>query len=174
MSGAAQPAKKKQDAVVDLQEKLSKAKSAVIVDYSKLTVKEKTTMLDKVRQAGGQFFVAKNSLMHIAFGKKDELKDSFKGMNGVLFSYDDAIMPLKAVMEFKKTIDKLVVKKGFMDDKVLSEADVENLSKLPSKNELIATLISRLQGPSYGLVNVLQANTRNLVYALKAIADKKE
>lgn len=173
MSGAAQPAKKKQSAVADLQEKLDKAKSAIIVDYSKLTVKEKTTLLDQVKTAGGQFFVAKNSLMHIALGKKDEFKDSFKGMNGLLLSFEDAIAPLKALMDFHKQSDKLTVKKGFMDGKVLSEAEVDTLSKLPSKNELIATLISRLQGPSYGLVNVLQANTRNLVYALKAIADKQ-
>lgn len=174
MSGAVQPAKKKQSAVKDLKEKLEKAKSAVIVDYSKLTVKEKTTLLDKVKTAGGQFFVAKNSLMHIAFGKKDEFKESFKGMNGLLLSFEDAVAPLKALMEFHKSSEKLTVKNGFMDGKVMSESEVEALSKLPSKNELIATLISRLQGPSYGLVNVLQANTRNLVYALSAIAKKKE
>lgn len=173
VTGAAQPAKKKQSDVASLKEKLEKAKSAVIVDYSKLTVKEKTTLLDKVKEAGGQFFVAKNSLMHIALGKKDELKDSFKGMNGILFSFDDAVAPLKALMEFKKSADKLTVKKGVMEDKVLSEGEVEALSKLPSKNELIAQLISRLQGPSYGLVNVLNAGPRNLVYALSAIAKKK-
>jgi large subunit ribosomal protein L10 len=118
--------------------------------------------------------VAKNSLMHIAFGKKEEMKDSFTGMNGVLLSYDDAVAPIKALFDFHKKSEKLTVKKGVMDDKVLSEAQVEELSKLPSKNELIATLISRLQGPAYGLVNVLQAGPRNLVYALNAIANKKE
>jgi large subunit ribosomal protein L10 len=173
MSGAAQPAKKKQVSVEELKKKIEKAKSAVIVDYSTLTVKEKTSLLGKVKEAGGQFFVAKNSLMHIAFGKKAELKDSFSGMNGVLFSYDDPITPIKAVMEFKKTTEKLVVKKGVMDGNILDEKAVEALSKLPSKNELIATLISRLQGPAYGLVNVLQAGPRNLVYALNAIASKK-
>lgn len=173
MAGAVQPAKKKTADVADLKEKLDRAKSAVIVDYSKLTVKEKTTLLDVVKTAGGQFFVAKNSLMHIALGKKDEFKESFKGMNGLLLAFEDAITPLKALMEFHKTSDKLTVKKGFMDGKILTESEVETLSKLPSKNELISMLINRLQGPSYGLVNVLQAGPRNLVYALQAIVDKK-
>jgi len=173
MSGATQPAAKKQTEVKKLQEKISKAKSAVIVDYSSLTVKEKTELLDKVNSAGGQFFVAKNTLMHIAFGKKAELKDSFSGMNGVLFSNDDAVAPLKALMEFHKKTEKLTVKKGVMDDKILSEDQVISLSKLPSKEELIVTLIHRLQGPAYGLVNVLQAGPRNLVYALNAIANKQ-
>lgn len=173
MSGATKPAVKKQASVKELKEKLSRAKSAVVVDYSSLTVKEKTTLLDKVKTAGGQFFVAKNSLMHIAFDKQEELKDSFSGMNGLLISFDDAIAPIKAVFDFRKESNKLTIKKGFMDGKVLSESEVETLSKLPSKLELISTLISRLQGPSYGLVNVLQAGPRNLVYALNAIANKE-
>lgn len=173
MPGAAQPHQKKQDQVKVLQDKLQTAKSAVIVDYKGLTVKEKTTLLQRVQEAGGEFLVAKNTLMDIAFGKKEDLKNSFTGMNGVLFSYEDAVAPLKALMAFHKETDKLVVKQGFMEDKVLSEAEVESLSKLPSKPELIATLISRIQGPAYGLVNVLNAGPRNLVYALQAIANKK-
>lgn len=172
MVGATQPASKKQDQVKILQDKIASAKSAVIVDYSGLTVKEKTTLLEKVREAGGEFLVAKNTLMHIAFGKQSELEDAFKGMNGVLFANEDAVQPLKALMDFHKQTDKLTVKKGWMEEKVLSEAQVISLSNLPSKDELIATLISRLQGPAYGLVNVLQAGPRNLVYALNAIAKK--
>ena len=173
MSGAKQPAKKKVDQVEILQGKLAQAKSAVIIDYSGLTVKEKTTLLQKVREAGGELLVAKNTLMDIAFGKKAELKDAFKGMNAVLFANEDPITPLKAAVQFHKDTEKLVIKKGVMDDKILSEAEVEELSNLPSKEQLIATLISRLQGPAYGLVNVLQAGPRKLVYALQAIAEKQ-
>lgn len=174
MPGAPQPAQKKQDEVKILQEKLESAKSAVIVDYSTLSVKEKTQLLDTVKAAGGQFLVAKNSLMHIAFGKRDELKDSFKGMNAVLFSYEDAVAPLKALMEFNKQVDKLEVKQGLMDGEVLSVQAVKTLSNLPSREQLIATLISRLHSPAYGLVNVLQASGRNLVYALSAISKKEK
>jgi large subunit ribosomal protein L10 len=60
-----------------------------------------------------------------------------------------------------------------MDDKVLSLDEVKALSNLPSKDELIVMLIQRLKSPGQGLVNVLQANARNLVYVMKAIADKK-
>lgn len=173
MPGAIQPNKKKVDQVQLLQDKISKAKSAVIVDYQGLTVSEKTTLLQQVSDAGGEFLVAKNTLMHIALGKKDELKDSFQGMNGILFGNDDAVAPIKALMDFHKKTEKLVVKKGVMDDKVLSESQVVALSALPSKDELIAQLMRTLQGPATGLVNVLQAGPRNLVYALNAIAEKK-
>jgi large subunit ribosomal protein L10 len=78
------------------------------------------------------------------------------------------------LMEFVKKDEKPEVKLGWMDGKMLSLTDIKALAKLPSKLELIATLISRLQGPAYGLVNVLNANARNLVYALKALEKKKE
>jgi len=60
-----------------------------------------------------------------------------------------------------------------MEDKVLSLSEVEKLSKLPSKSELIVMLIQRLKGPGQGLVNTLTAKSKDLVYVLKAIADKK-
>jgi large subunit ribosomal protein L10 len=125
-----------------------------------------------MKSTGGEFLVAKNSLMDIAFGKKSELKKSFSGMNAILFSYDDPVTALKELMAFHKTTEKLVVKQGVMEDKVLSEAEVVYSVNF-HQERVIATLISRLQGPAYGLVNVLNAGPRNLVYALQAIANKK-
>jgi ribosomal protein L10 len=60
-----------------------------------------------------------------------------------------------------------------MDDKVLSFNEVEALSKLPSKSELIVMLIQRLKSPGQGLANVLKAGQKDLVYVLKAITDKQ-
>jgi large subunit ribosomal protein L10 len=59
------------------------------------------------------------------------------------------------------------------EDKVLSPDQVKQLSEMPSKTELIQMLIGRIQAPAYGLANVLKANQRNLVYALKAVAEKQ-
>jgi len=97
---------------------------------------------------------------------------SFAGQNAFVFSYEDEVGGLKALFTFHEEKEKLVIKQGLMGDTVLSAEELASLSKLPSKNELVATLISRLQGPTYGLVNVLLAGQRDLVYALKAVADK--
>jgi len=166
------PNKQNQDQVAMLQEKLAKAKSAVVIDYSGTTANDQVTLRSSVAQAGGEILVTKNTLMDIAIGK-GKVTESLSGMNAIVFSYEDAVAAVKALFTFHKDSDKLKIKQGVMDDKILSPEEVEALSKLPSKNELIATLISRLQGPAYGLVNVIQATPRNLVYALKAISDKK-
>lgn len=166
------PNKHNQEQVKLLQEKLAEAKSAVIVDYAKTTVNDQTKLRTSLREVGGELFVTKNTLIDIAVGK-GKLKDSLEGMNAIIFSFQDEVGALKKLFAFHKDTDKLVIKQGVMADKVMSPAEVEALSKLPGKQELIATLISRLNGPAYGLVNVLKASTRSLVYALSAIRDQK-
>ncbi|HCC84129.1 MAG TPA: 50S ribosomal protein L10 [Candidatus Pacebacteria bacterium] len=166
------PNQHNQDQVALLQEKLGRAKSAVIVDYAKTTVNDQTKLRGSLREAGGEMYVTKNTLIDIAVGK-GKVKESLEGMNAIIFSFQDEVAAIKKLFAFHKDTEKLEIKQGVMGETVLSAQDVEALSKLPGKQELIATLISRLNGPAYGLVNVLQAGTRNLVYALSAIAKQK-
>lgn len=166
------PNQHNQEQVKILQEKIDRAASLVIVDYSKSKVADLTKLREALRAAGGEMFVTKNTLIDIAVGK-GQLTDSLQGMNAVVFSYNDPVAAVKALVEFHDDNGLLEIKQGFMDDKVLSVAEVDALSKLPGKNELIVMLIQRLKSPGQGLVNTLQATTRNLVYVLKAIADKQ-
>lgn len=167
------PSQKNQDQVNVIKDKLSRTKSVAVVDFSGTTVNDQVKLRQQLAEAGGEMFVTKNTLIDIAVGK-GKLSESLEGMNALVFSYQDAVAAIKKLFEFHKETEKLQIKQGYMDDRVLSAAEVEALSKLPNKNELIGMLMSRLQGPAYGLVNVLNASQRNLVYALKAIADKGE
>jgi len=154
-----------------LKEKLAQAKSFAIVEYSGTTGNDQVELRRVLSAAGAEFRVAKNTLMRQVAGK-DELNGSFEGQNAFVFSYEDEVGGLKALFSFHEEKEKLVIKQGLMGDKILSATDLESLSKLPSKNQLIALLISRIQGPAFGLVQVLTATQRDLVYALKAVADK--
>ena len=128
-----------------------------------------------IKSAQGEMFVTKNSLINLAVTEKN-LEQSLVGMNALIISYEDAVSALKKLFEFKEEAEKLEIKQGLMmaDGKiqVLSPDEVEQLSKLPDKDELMVMMIQRLQSPAYGLVNVLNAGPRNLVYALQAIAEK--
>lgn len=166
------PNSKNVQGVKTLQEKFAQAKSAVVVDYAGTSVNDQVELRSALTKVGGEMFVTKNTLIDIAAGK-GKLTDSLQGMNAVIFSYQDAVAALKEVFKFHEDKEKLVIKQGLMDDKVLSFEEMEALSKLPSRQELMATLIMRLKGPMYGLVNVFKAGTRNLVYALSAIRDQK-
>ncbi|HEX7017510.1 MAG TPA: 50S ribosomal protein L10 [Patescibacteria group bacterium] len=168
------PNQHNQEQVTILQEKLSKAKSAAVIDYQGTKVADMTKLRADIAEVGGEVFVTKNTLIDIAFGK-GKVSESLKGMNAVVFSYNDAVSALKKLFDFHKDTEMLEIKQGYMpeDDKVLSPAEVEALSKMPSKTELVAMLLQRLKSPASGMVNVIKAGPRNLVYALSAIAEKK-
>ena len=166
------PSKKNIKQVEELKEQVAKAKSAAIVDYSGTTVNDQVTLRRELKAAGGEMIVTKNTLIELAFGK-DSLKESLSGMNALILSLEDEVSAIKALFKFHKDQEKLVIKQGVYLDKVLSPAEVENLSKLPGMDELIANLMNRLQSPGAGLVNVMKAGPRNLVYAIQAIADQK-
>lgn len=165
------PSDKNLEQVKILQGKLADAKSVVVFDYAGTSVNDQVELRAALAKVGGEMFVTKNTLIDVAVGK-GKLTDSLSGMNAIVFSNEDAVAALKELFKFHDEHEKLEIKQGLMDDKVLSPAEIEALSKLPSKQELMSTLIVRLKGPSYGLVNVLKAGTRDLILALRAIAEK--
>jgi large subunit ribosomal protein L10 len=167
------PNQHNQQQVSLIQDKLKDAKSAAIVDFSGTSVNDQVKLHRELKASGGEMLVTKNTLIDIAVGK-GKVKESLKGMNAIVFSFQDEVSTIKALFKFHKDTEKLTIKQGVMGDKVLSVEEIEKLSQLPGKDELISMLISRIQGPAYGLVNVLKAGQRDLVYALKAIAEKKQ
>ena len=154
-----------------LKEKLAQAKSVAIIDYSGTSANDQVKLRQAVAAAGGEVLVTKNTLIDIAVGV-GKLSKSLEGMNAIVFSNQDEVAAIKALFQFQKESEKVTIKEGYMDDKVLSAAEVVTLSKLPGKSELISMLIRTLNAPATGMVSVLKANQRDLVYALKAIADK--
>ena len=167
------PSQKNQQQVDLIKEKLAKAKSVAVVNYEGTTVNDQVKLRSDLNEVGGEMYVTKNTLIDIAIGK-GKVSDSLNGMNALVFSYEDAVSALKKLFAFHKDTDKLEIKQGLHEDQVLSFEDLKKLSELPSKEELIATMISRLQGPAYGLVNVLKAGQRDLVQVLRAVAQKSE
>lgn len=165
------PSKQNLDQIAVLQEKVKRAKTLTVIDYSGTSANDQVALRRSIKVAGGELLVTKNTLLDIAVGK-GKLSDALDGMNAFVFAYEDEVAPIKALFAFQKEKEKLTIKKGIMADVVLSAEDLERLSKLPSKSQLVATLISRIQGPAYGLVNVLKAGQRDLVNVLHAIATK--
>lgn len=167
------PSQKNIAALEAFEKKLANAKSVIFTKYNGLSLKEQTSLRAEVRSADAELLVVKNTLLRRAL-KTDKLDAALHGQTAVVLAYGDEIAGLKKVVEFAKKTEKPEVVAGWMQDRVLSAAEVKELAKLPGKIELIGQLIARLQGPAYGLVNVLQGTTRNLVYAVEAIRKQKE
>ncbi len=165
----------KEQIVKEIKEKIERAGAVVLVDYRGLNVEEVTELRKRFREAGVDYKVYKNTLMTRALQelKNEGLISYLTGPNAIALGYDDPVAPAKIISEFAKIHNKLEIKAGMIDQEVIDAEGIKVLADLPSKEVLVAQVLGGLNAPITGLVNVLQGNIRNLVYALNAISEKK-
>ena len=165
----------KKQIVAELAEKLQKACAGVIVDYKGINVADDTKLRKELREAGVDYAVVKNTLLSRAAeaAGKDGLKTVLEGTTALALSNDDYVAAARILCKFAKDHENFKIKIGFTDDQILDAASVEALSKLPSREELVAKALGGLNAPIAGFVHVLNANLRGLVCALNAIAEKQ-
>jgi large subunit ribosomal protein L10 len=147
----------------------------VLADFTGMTVASISEFRGKCREQRVDFRVVKNRLARRAAAEADcaVLEELLIGPTGIAFGLDSPLEPAKVLVEFAKTNEKLVIKGGFLDGKVLSIAEVEALSKIPGREELLAMLLRAMQGPVTGMAMCLSGVARNLVGVLDAVAKKK-
>lgn len=167
---------KKEETVRELTQKLESAVGAVVTDYRGLNVAEVTVLRAKLREAGVDYKVVKNTLARLA-AKNAGLEDLYtylEGPTAIAFSNQDPVAPAKILSDFAKDHKALEIKGGLLEGKVISLDQVKALADLPSREELLAQILRAMQGPMYGFANVLQGTIRNLVYVLEAVRKQKE
>ena len=157
-----------------LNEKVKKAKSIIFADFRGLTVAQITDLRKKLTQIEAEIEVTKNTLIKKALeeNKKQTNESIFKGPTATIFGFGDEISPFKVISNFAKEFGMPKAKAGILDSKALSDTEVENLASLPGKQELIGQTVAQIGSPIFGLINTLQANTRNLVLTLGQISKK--
>lgn len=154
---------KKAEQVTSLAQKFQESKSLVFVDYLGLTVAEVSELRAKLYDQGCEMRVVKNNILRRAAIEAgyEGLDEVLVGPNAVAFG-SDATSASKAIYDFAKTNNKLEVKAGVVEGKVVNNKELKTLASLPDKNGMIAMLLS-----------VLQAPIRNLACAIKAVSEKQ-
>lgn len=162
--------------VEDLHEKLQKATIVILTDYKGLKVEEINDLRRKLKAAGVEYQVVKNTVLRRASEKTETAvaSDYYKGPTAVVMSYDDPVAPAKILSEFVKSNEKMAIKIGAMKGSLLTADKIMALSKLPSREVLLSQLLSALIGVPTALVRVLNAVPGQLVNVLSAIKEKKE
>ncbi len=146
--------------VAALVERLNGAQSGVFVDYSGLTVAEDTEMRSAMRKEGIEYAVVKNTMMRRALDSvgMGELDSVLNGTTSLATGTEDPIAPIRMVSEYSKKLgDKFNIKAAFMEGKILSEAEIAQLSALTSKKDLYAQLVGTLMAPMANLAAVVNA-----------------
>lgn len=170
------PNQKNVHQLAEITKSLSDSKAIILTEYAGLSVTEQNLLRVEASKTGGSFLVTKNNLMRLAL--ENQSKDLAKGLdiflNGptaVLFS-PDAVSAAKIISKFSEDHDKLKIKSGVMDDKIITIVEISALSKLPSREQLLSSLLAQLQAPAQALVRQLSAPMQNFVYGLQALHTK--
>lgn len=152
--------------VADLAEKMRNASSGVLVDYKGINVEDDTKLRAEMRKNNVEYTVIKNNLIRFAAKEVgfDALDEVLHGTTAIAISMDDVIAPAKIIAEYAKKDEKIFnIKAGFVEGKVLNEAEVKQLAATPSREVLLAKMLGSLKGP-----------ITSLAIALNAIVEKKQ
>ena len=158
-----------------IKEDLADVQAVWVVDYRGLTVKEAQELRRNIREAGAVMKVYKNTLMHIALKELDmaDMDEILSGPSAFVFADGDPVASAKALRDFSKDNETLVIKGGIMDGKFVDAEAVKKIAALPSREELIAKLLGSLQNPMSQIVRVLNAPLEQVARTIGAIADQK-
>lgn len=168
---------KKQQIIEEIKEVLSKASSCIAVDFNGVNMETFTPLRKECAANHVRMMVVKNSLARIAVkGTEYEgITNFLTGMTSLMFTLDaDQVSGAKIVKNFTKKDERIIVKGGVIDGKVLSAKDVETLADLPSKEELQAKLLATMLAVPQNFVRLLNAVPESFVRVLAAYKEKLE
>lgn len=148
----------KQPIVQAIAEEIKDAQSVVLVDYRGLTVAEDTELRKQLREAGIVYKVYKNTMMKRAFeGTECEaLETCLEGPSAIAISKDDATAPARILCKFAKDAPALELKGGIVEGTAYDVAGLTELSKIPSREELLSKLLGSLQSPISNFARVIK------------------
>lgn len=166
---------RKESIVEGLTEKLNRATGFVLVESQKMSMKEQLDMRKKLRAQGLEFQVAKNTLLRIATHNAGAANvDTFlNGPTGLIISYDEEVAAARAIVELVKTQKAIVIKAGVIGTTAFNAKQVEDLAKLPGKQELRSQAVGTIIGPLQQTHGLLSAPIRDLVQVLHNYAEKQ-
>ena len=163
--------KQQKQAVVDrLHEKFSRAKVSILTEYSGMRVEEMQRVKNTLRPVKCEFKVVKNRLaQRAAVGTSlEKVSEYFKGPVALTLGFDDVVLPVKLLDGMLSSYDKLKIKIGVIESRVVDRAGVKAVASLPSRPILLSQLSGRLQSPLSGFAGVLGGILSQVARVLQA------
>ena len=166
----------KEALVAEFAEKLKEAKAAFLADYRGLDVDQANDLRNKLREAGVEYRVVKNTLLRLA--AKDTgaacFDEYLSGPTAIAVANEDPVAPAKALVEFAKKNEAFELKVGMLDGKLLAVADIKALAELPPRDILLSQVVAAVEAPFAELVGSLDGFFRELVGSIDALEEKKK
>ena len=166
----------KKEIVDDLHGRFAKSSLVILTDFTGLDVAMVSDLRRKLKEAGIEYRVAKNTLMARASEGTQVavLKDLFQGPGAVAISYADPVAPAKILTKFADDTKKLGIRGAALNGKLIDQNAVKALAALPSREVLLSQLLSVMAAVPTSMVRVLAGVPRGLLNVLNAYKEKKE
>jgi large subunit ribosomal protein L10 len=165
--------KRKNELVTQYSAWMQRSKGLVVTEYRGLTMKDLDNLRSKIREAGGEFHVVKNTLVKLAFDQAglQYPAQQFEGSTAIAISFQDTPALAKVITDFSKTSEFLKIKGGILDNKPLSAENVKSLADLPPLPVMRAQLLGTLLAPASQLARTLAEPGRQIAAVIKAYAE---
>ena len=165
----------KEDKVAEIKNRFTGSGAVLMADYRGLTVKEMQVLRNDLRAVGCELKVYKNSLTEIAIRELalPNMDAFLAGPTAIVFAGEDPVAPAKALIEFAKKHKALEVKGGLVENQVVDADGVKAIAALPSREELIARLLSTMINPIVGFARVLNGPVEAFARTVSAVAEQK-
>jgi large subunit ribosomal protein L10 len=153
---------------------INQSRALIVSEYVGLSMQQIDELRAKVREAGGEFHIVKNTLGRVAFQEAGlpAPGDVLRGSTAICFAFQDAPSIAKVMADYAKSSDSLKIKGGYLDKRAIGSEDVKALADLPPLPVMRAQLLGVLNAPASKLVRTLAEPARQLAAVLKAYADK--
>ncbi len=164
----------KEQVVEELGQIFESSGVVVVARYEGMTVAEMQSLRAQMREAGGTVRVAKNRLAKIALDGKPcaSIADYLTGMTVLAFS-DDPVAAAKVADDYAKRNDKFVILGGAMGSTALDPAGVKAVAQLPSREELIASVVACIGAPASGIAGAIGAPASNIAGILTTLEERE-
>ena len=165
--------------VAEVQEKFSNAEAVILTEYRGLDVTDMAVLRAAMKQAGGEYKVYKNTLVRVAAKELNlEIEELLVGPTAIAFtgtrpdgSSGDPVSIAKALTNFAKDHEDLIIKGGVLEGALLSTEEITALSKIAPREELLARLAGGMAAPLREFASLLNAIPQNFAYALSALIE---
>ncbi|HEX6031710.1 MAG TPA: 50S ribosomal protein L10 [Tepidiformaceae bacterium] len=171
------PTPRKVEMLAEIKDRMERASIAISADYRGLSVAQITELRRALRPADVEVKVVKNTLASMAAEQagRPEMAQLLQGPTALAIGFGDPIAPVKALTEHLRAKRlQITIHGGWLEGKVLSQREVESLATMPSREQLIADVVGKLQSPLYNLAGLLQASMRNFAGLVEARANQLE
>jgi large subunit ribosomal protein L10 len=166
------------DAIIDeVAGKVEDAQALYFADFTGLTVADENELRGEFRSSGVDYTVYKNTLVQKALERVtgyDSVYDYLTGPTGIAFCAEDVSAPARIIKKFNEKTGKMKLKVAVLEKQVYDGSRIADLAAIPTRKELMASILRCVEAPSSGVVGVVNAFARDLVSVIDQISEKKK